>query len=877
MSTFTLNSNMDRRGFLRATAASVAAMAAGSSLYGMDSRVQEAFAEDAAAAAADEGTWKTIACLHGCGSRCMNRALAKDGVVVRQKTDDTHADSVLYPQLRGCLRGRCLMEFEMGEDRIKYPMKRISWSEDDPHGDLRGKEGYQRISWDEALDIVAAQLKKAYTTYGPRSVFVPVSLSGSRDEYGPLLTACGGYMTVSDTVSYGTYCGNTDALGLSWGGEDKFNDRLDMIENAETVVLYGQNPGWGANGNPTFFFRAARDNGAKFIYVGPSYNVSANMLNAHWIPVKPGTDTAFLIAVAYEMLRLDKKNGNVVDWDFLHTYCIGFDTQSLPKGAKTKETYEGYLLGKYDGVKKNAAWASKICGTPESEITWFAEQMGKRHDVMLSHGYAAARCNGAEDLPQAYLAIACLGGHIGKKGNAIGNLYVDRQGPGGVQIVSTGSDGMDDVDMSKVKPLYDAKKVDGIKENDFVPGPEIWDAIATGEYTSVADCWGGSFVKPSKGKLDAHVIFSVKDGSARSVPNRSKMAQALQKVDFVCLEGYTTTPTTPYADIILPIEANVERDLTVNDFDRDREMILVYSKVADAAYEARSEQWIAEQLLKRLGYDPKDVYPYSEKQRFFNKLAGSVINSPEGKPSPLCTITSKEIKEWGVSGKPQKGAIDIDELCEKGSYQVKRTYGDGYTHIAYKDFIDNPKRHPLDSESGKFELYCQAKADTLNKIALNGETYKPYPTYHEVEGEDEYPLTMFNQHYPRSACSDFGNVKTLRKVWEAPVTINSQDAAALGVKSGDPVLVSSAYGKIARTASVSPLIAPGAIDVPNGQWARFDDDGVDRGGCGNTLYGGKAQGMGVSGYNTTHVKVEKWTGGDLEQDADTQLIVECSE
>lgn len=865
---------MNRRSFLAGTATAVVALSATTSLYGCDNRVEPT---STTAADTEGATWKTLACLHGCGQRCMNQALVKDGVVIRQKTDDTHEDSVEYPQQRGCLRGRCLMEFEQGTDRIKYPMKRVSWSADDPHGDLRGKEGYQRISWDEALDIVADQLKKTYTEYGPRSVFVPCSLSGSRDGYGPLLTALGGYMTVSDTVSYGTYCANTDALGLSWGGEDKFNDRLDVIENTEIFVLYGQNPGWGANGNPNFFFRAARDNGAEFICVSPTYNVSAAMLDAHWIPVRPGTDTAFLIGVAYEMLALDKEQGNVIDWSFLHKYCIGFDDESMPNDAKTKENYEGYLLGKYDGVVKDAAWASEICGTPESEIKWFAEKMGMRHDVFLSHGYAAARCNGAEDLPQAYLAIACLGGHIGKKGNCIGNLYVDRQGPGGVQIISTGDDGMDDLDLSEVKPLYDPEKVDAIKENDFIPGPEIWDAVTTGEYTSVADCWGGTFVKPSKGKIDVHLIFSCKDGSARSVPNRSKMEEALRKVDFICLEGFATTPTAPYADVILPIQANVERDLMVKDGDRDREMVLVYSKVGDSPYEAKSEQWIAEELLMRLGYDPKDVYPYSEEQRFFNRLANSVINSPDEQPSPLVTITVDDINKRGVAGKPQQGAIGIDELCKKGIYQVKRSYGDGYTHIAYKDFIDDPEKSPLESESGKFELYCQAKADTLNMIALGGETYKPYPTYHEFAGDDGYPLTMFSSHYPRSACSDFGNVPTLREVWEAPVTISVQDADELGIKTGDAVLVSSPYGKIVRTASVSPLIIPGSIDVPNGQWADFNDEGVDRGGCPNVLYGEMPRGMGVSAYNNAHVKVEKWTGDDLTLDADTQLVIECSE
>ncbi len=868
-----LNATMNRRRFIAASAAAVAALGTAGTLYGCDSRV----AETDAAASAEGAEWKTIACLHGCGTRCLNQALVKDGVVIRQKTDDTHEDSIEYPQFRGCLRGRALVEFENGEDRIKYPLKRISWSPDDPHGDLRGKEGYVRISWDEALDYVAEELRKAYTAYGPRSVFVPTSISGSRPCYAPVLNACGGYMNVSNTISYGTYTGNTDLLGLSWGGEKMVNDRLDLIENADVVVLYGQNPAWGANGTPSFNFCAAHERGAEFVFVGPELNASAAMLDAHWIPVLPGTDTAFLIGVAGEMLKLDEEQGDVIDWDFLHTYCVGFDDQSMPEGAATKESYEGYLKGEYDDTVKDAAWASAICGTPEDEITWFAQKVSKKLNVYISHGYAAARCNGAEDLPQALMAVACMGGHFGKPGNACGNLYVDRQGPGGVQIISVGSDPQNDVEVN-VDPLYDTSKFEAIDPDDLVPAMEIWSVVTDGTYHSIGDCWSGVFNKPVEKEADIHIIYTARDGSVRSVPNTPQAVEAFRKVDFVFTQHYTTSPTTMYADIILPTLAKIEtNDVPSGDSDHDREVMFVYSKVSDAPYEAKSDQWIGEQLLQRLGYDPKAVYPHTEDQRFFGKLASSTISDAKGNASPLVTITQDDIDARGVDGTPQQGVIGIDELIQKGSYQVERSFGDAYTHIAYKDFIDDPEANPLASESGKFEIYCQAKADQFNTAAMAGETYKPYPTYHEVHRDEGFPTLMFNSHYPRTACSDYDNVPSLREACEAPVTISAADAASIGVQTGDAVLVSSPYGKIARTVSVTQSIIPGSIDVPNGSWARFNDDGVDLGGNPNTLYGGPSFGMGVAGYNNVSVKVEKWTGDALASDAETQLIIDVQE
>ncbi len=353
------------------------------------------------------------------------------------------------------------------------------------------------------------------------------------------------------------------------------------------------------------------------------------------------------------------------------------------------------------------------------------------------------------------------------------------------------------------------------------------------------------------------------------------MVEALRTVDFFLVQHIFATASAPYADIILPVLADFEHDIALEGGDQDREGFLFYTPLGETPYEAHSDRWIAEQLLERLGYDPKDVYPYTEEQCYFNYLASSTIMDESGEYTPLITITQEDIDEMGVEGEPQQGVVDLPTLRETGIYQVPRFFGDGYTHIAYADFIADPEANPVNSASGKFEIYCQEKGDKLNSLAFGGETYKPYATYHEQTGDEGYPLLMFNTHYPRSACSDFDNVTTLREAFDAPVTMNAADAAAAGIKTGDAVLVSSPYGRILRPVSVSNQIVPGAIDVPNGTWPDFDDEGIDRGGCPNTLYGGAPKGMGVSGYNNVSVKVEKWTGAEITPDFERQLVIEA--
>ena len=84
--------------------------------------------------------------------------------------------------------------------------------------------------------------------------------------------------------------------------------------------------------------------------------------------MRTGTDTALLLGVAYEMLRLDNEEGGIIDWDFLNKYTVGFDADHKPADLRSDVNFRDYLTGKYDGVEKTAEWASNICGTPVEQI-----------------------------------------------------------------------------------------------------------------------------------------------------------------------------------------------------------------------------------------------------------------------------------------------------------------------------------------------------------------------------------------------------------------------------------------------------------------------------------------------------------------------------
>ncbi len=137
-----LEYKMSRRAFLKSAAASSAALA----LAGCGSGLTQVSSEQAVKLASKEGQWLTAACWHNCGGRCLNKAYVVDGIVFRQKTDDTHPDSPDFPQQRGCARGRSQRKQVFGVDRLKYPMKRKHWEPGGGNKEMRGRDEWVRIS-----------------------------------------------------------------------------------------------------------------------------------------------------------------------------------------------------------------------------------------------------------------------------------------------------------------------------------------------------------------------------------------------------------------------------------------------------------------------------------------------------------------------------------------------------------------------------------------------------------------------------------------------------------------------------------------------------------------------------------------------------------
>jgi anaerobic dimethyl sulfoxide reductase subunit A len=834
---------MSRRSFIGWTTA-VAATATIPMGRGLIAKAEPTFGTEVAG---EEGVWKTAACWHNCGGRCLNKVLVKEGVVIRQKTDDTHEDSAEFPQQRGCLRGRSQSQQIFGADRLKYPMKRKNWEPGGGKKELRGKDEWVRISWDEALDYVADETKRIAKKYGNQSIWA----SGS-GEHVKMLSSIGGCVTDWRTSSYGGWLKTSLHIGSSEGySVPPVNDRFDL-RNSQLIVLWGANPAWSSPGMPMNNYLEAKKAGAKFIVIDPKYTDTANTYDAQWIPVRPGTDDALILAVMHVLIEEDDSVTNpLIDWDVLHRCTVGFDADHMPSGANPKDNLKDYVLGTYDGLPKDPEWASEICGVDPATIRQLARQIGGTERVSLLTGWAPARINNAEGVVQAFMTLGYMTGNIGRKGRMTGLSVHSFAANGGPGLVVGGGAGLPTI----ANPITDS-----------INTAEIYNAINEGKFMSP-----GEGEKPLNIKMIYHEFQSM-NGQL----GLTKGIEVHRNMEFVVANAYVLTTHAKYADIVLPITTQWEREGGL--LDGNREMLIVHTKIVEPLYEAKSDQWVAQELLKKLGKDPSELYPISEKQQFFNKLVGTTVITENGVDyEPLLTITSKDISEWAVQGTPQTGRITLNEYINTGIYQVKRSKDDKFGYIAYENFIKDPQANPLTTETGKFEIYSKSLHEAskgawteiapIPKYMPKVHGYEETYTNWEKKEKGKYPFQLLNPHYLRRSHSTLDNVPYLREAWSNAVYLNTDDAKKLKIDANDTVLITSEYGKTLRPALLTQTLMPGVISLPHGPWVSMDDEEkVDTAGAENILTGSFATGLGTEGYNTQVVKVEKWTGEQLVED-----------
>ncbi|TPG65124.1 selenate/tellurate reductase subunit YnfE [Ewingella americana] len=753
------------------------------------------------------------ACSVNCGSRCALRLHVRDNEVYWVETDNTGNDEYGDHQVRACLRGRSMRRRMNHPERLNYPMKRVG---------KRGEGKFKRISWEEAFDDIANNLKRIVAKYGNEAVYINYTsgvVGGNITRSSPyaslvarLMNCYGGFLS-----HYGTYSTAQIACAMPYTYGSNDGNSTSDIENSKLVVLFGNNPAETrmSGGGITYYLEQARErSNARMIVIDPRYTDTAAGREDEWIPIRPGTDAALVAGLAHVLIT-----ENLVDQPFLDTYCIGYDEKTLPADAPANSHYKAYILGQgEDATAKTPLWASHVTGIPADRIIKLAREIGQAKPAYISQGWGPQRQANGELTSRAIAMLPILTGNVGINGGNSGarestyTITIERM-PVLENPVETQISCFSWTDAIVRGPEMTAKK-DGVRGKDKldVPIKFIWN-------------YAGNTITNQHSDINRTHDILQDDSQCEMI---------------VVLENFMTS-SAKYADILLPDLMTVEQeDIIPNDYAGNMGYLIFIQPATTAKFERKGIYEMMSEVARRLGPDVYAKFTEGRTQReWLHYLYAKMLLKDPTLPA-------------------------YEELREMGIYKRKDPAGH---FVAYKKFRQDPQANPLKTPSGKIEIYSSALADIASQWELEkDETINPLPIYASTfEGWDDpkrsqFPLQMFGFHYKARTHSTYGNIDVLQAACRQEVWINPLDAKTRGIANGDKVKVFNDRGEVRVAAKVTPRIMPGVVAMGQGAWhqANMNGDRVDHGACMNTLTTQRASPLAKGNpQHTNLIQIEK--------------------
>lgn len=781
-----LSPSISRRSFVKLGCATGGAAASLSAI----SLPFKASAEESRKASPSDEKVVWSACTVNCGSRCPLRMHVSDGEIKWVETDNTGSDSYEDKdvQVRACLRGRSMRRRVYNPDRLKYPLKRVG---------KRGEGKFKRISWDEAFDEIVANMNRIKKDYGNEAIYLNYgtgTLGGTVTKSWPpggtllarLMNLTGGYLNHYGDYSTGQI---TEGLHYTYGGGWGYGNSFSDLENSKLVVQFGNNPAetrMSGGGLVYHYFESINKSNARVITVDPRYTDTAGGREDQWIPIRPGTDAAFISAMAWVMITED-----LVDQPFLDKYCVGYDEKTLPASAKPKSDYKSYILGEgEDGIAKTPEWAADICGIPVDIIVQTAREIGSTKPCAILQGWGLQRTAAGENASRAIAMLAILTGNVGINGGGTGARESDSNIP-----------------FVRFPTLSNPVKT--------AISHFMWtDAITRGpEMTALKDGVRG------KDKLDVPIkmIWSY---AGNAIINQhadiNKTHNILvddSKCEMIVVIDNHMTSSAKYADIVLPdLTTSEQSDFCMDGKAANMPYFIFASKAIEPQFEAKSIYEMCTELAKRLGVE-KEFTEGRDQEGWLRHL-------------------------YALTRAKDPLLPDFETMREQGIY--KRPVKEHY--VAYKSFREDPENNPMPTPSGKIEIYSEHLAEIAETWELDDdEVISPIPVHvSHFEGYDDplrskYPLQLTGFHYKSRTHSTYGNVDILKDAARQEMWINPMDAELRGINNGDTIRIFNDRGETRINAKVTPRIMPGVVAMGEGAWYAPDGSRIDQAGSINVL------------------------------------------
>ena len=737
-----------------------------------------------------------------CVSRCGSIAVVENGRFVALEPDPSHPTGKAL-----CAKGRAAPELVYHPDRLLYPLKRTR-----PKGDPDA--GWERISWEEALSITAANLQRIAEQHGPESVVFSVSspsTSASDDSLvwiQRLMNAFGSpnLCAAMELCGWGRYQATTYTFGAPVPGA-----YMPDLENAGCILFWGYNPNLARISHATATIDALK-RGAGLIVVDPRRTGIAKKANL-WLQVRPGTDGALALGIAYVMIER-----GWYDREFMREWTNGpllvrsdngrLLTQrdltvdgSANKYIAWSETQAGPILydpttGRYQG--ENPALFGmftietldgKVNCQPVFELTaglcrrYPPEQVEQITGVHAGQIEEAARMLW-ESRPVAYYAWSGVEMQTNSTqiARAIAQLSIltgSFDVPGGNVLFSAVPTG--NVAGLELMPADLRRKTLGLSERPL--GPARWQFVTSSEvYRGILD----------QQPYGIHGLVGFGANLLLAHAESDYGREALKALDFYVHADLFMNPTAELADIVLPVASCFERDALKIGFEISptaQSLVQLRQPIVEPRGEARSDTEIIFDLARHLGLG----------EHFWD--------------GDLEAAYRYQLAPSGLS---------LEELREHpGGIQVA-------LQTRYRKFADqvNDIARGFNTPTRKIELYSEMMLEY---------GYPPLPDYEEplvspVSRPDlvkQFPLILTSAKNTLFCETQHRGLPSLRRqAMEPEVELHPAAAAERGIRAGDWVSIETPQGSVRARARMNDSLAPNVVCGQHGWWQACPEVGA---------------------------------------------------
>ena len=456
------------------------------------------------------------------------RVEVQDG---RLSAIETHPENLATSE-GACLKGLSYIERVYSSNRLLHPIQRTA----------RG--GFERISWDRALDRITAELTDAREKHGAKSVLF-YAASGTKGlmnevstEFWRLFGGC--------TATYGDLCwpAGLEATRLTLG-DNRHNAPWDLV-NARLIVFWGKNPA-ETNIHQMRFVEEAVDQGARVVVIDPRRTQSAESAEL-LVQIRPGTDGALALGIAHLLIARRE-----IDDTFLRAHVHGFEEYSA-------------MVRQYPPDR-----VADITDVPAAVIERLAEMIGSIAPFTICAGFGMQRYTNSAQTMRALIALLALTGNIGKPG--AGWVYANLQS---------------DVFSSIREPLA------------LYPPDGGDDPIRVSVSTALL---GPEMLAQREPELK--VAWVERGNPVTQNPKTSKVLEAFRALDFRVVVDQFLTDTAREADIVLPAKTMFEQTDVIGAYWHP--YIQIKDKLIDPPGEVRPETVIYWHLAQRLGMSKEGI------------------------------------------------------------------------------------------------------------------------------------------------------------------------------------------------------------------------------------------------------------------------------